>query len=220
MTDTSGASKFNAMRIVASVTGILVGLTGFEHGLFEALQGNVTTSRGVIEAIGPAQRFWENGTEPAFTLVPNFLLTGVLAMIVGWIIMIWSAGYIERKRGAWILTLLTVGLFLVGGGFAPVVLAVIPVFAATQIGKPLTWWRSRQPSRTLEILAGLWKWVFPVFIFLCLLAVVVAIFGYPLLWFFNADGTLAVLSTMSNATFFGLGPLSLISAFAHDSKDL
>ncbi len=218
MTSSNDVGNFSAMKAVASVTGILVGLTGFEHGLFEALQGNVSMSRGVIEAIGSAQRFWEHGMEPAFTLVPNFLLTGVLAMIVGLSIMIWSAAYVDRNFSAGILALLAVAVFLVGGGFAPPVLAVIPVIAATQIDKPLSWWRSRRPSQTLDFLAGSWKWAFTTFIALGLLAVVVAIFGYPLLWFVDADGTLATLSTMGNVTFFGLGPVSLISAFAHDSR--
>jgi hypothetical protein len=218
MTNSKDVDRSSAVETVASVTGVLVGLTGFEHGLLETLQGNFSMSRGVIEAIGPAQRFWAYGTEPAYTLVPNFLLTGVLAMSLGLIIMIWSAGFIERKRGAWILALLSVGLFLVGGGFAPLVLAVIPVIAATQIGRPLSWWRSHPSSRALDALARLWKWVFILFVFLCLLAMIVAIFGIPLVWIFDADATLEILSTMGNVTFFGLGPLCLIGAFAHDSR--
>lgn len=219
MRSTSDDNPTNAMRIVASVTGILVGLTGFEHGLFEVLQGNISMRVGVIDAIGPTQRLWENGTEPAFTLVPNFLVTGILAMFVGLMIMIWSFAYIDRKNGAWILVLLSVAVFLVGGGFSPLVLAVIPVIAATQIDKPLTRWRSHLLSRVLDILAGLWKWVFTTFVILCLLALIVAIFGYPVLWFMDADQTLVFLSTLGNVTFFGLGPVAIITAFAHDSKN-
>jgi hypothetical protein len=220
MTNTSEVNQFNAMRIVASVTGILVGLTGFEHGFFEILQGNVSLRVGVIDAIGPAQRLWELGTEPAYTLVPNFLVTGILAMIVGLTIIIWSAVYIDRKNGAWILGGLSVVVFLVGGGFAPLVLAVIPVIAATQNDKPLSWWRSHLPSRALDFLSKLWIWVYTTFVILCLLAMIVAILGYPFLWFMDADDTLKVLGTMGNIAFFGLGPLSLITAFAHDSKKL
>lgn len=219
MTSTSGAGKFHAMRVVASVTGILVGLTGFEHGLFEVLQGNVPLRVGVIEAIGPAQRLWENATEPAYTIVPNFLVTGILAMIIGLMIMIWSATYIDRKNGAWILALLAIAVFLVGGGFAPLVLAVIPVVATTQIDKSLSWRRSYLPSLALDFLSRLWIWVFTTFAVLCLLALIIAVFGYPVLWFVDADQTLAFLSTLGNVTFFGLGPLSLITAFAYDSKN-
>ena len=62
-----------ATRAVASTLGVLVGLAGVEHGIFEMFQGNVAPSDFMIEAIGPVQRFWEFGTERALTVVPNFL---------------------------------------------------------------------------------------------------------------------------------------------------
>jgi hypothetical protein len=33
---------------------------------------------------------WTRGSEPAFTLVHNFLLTGVLATIAGLLLIVWS----------------------------------------------------------------------------------------------------------------------------------
>jgi hypothetical protein len=62
----------HATKIVASIFGVLVGLAGIEHGVFEILQGNVSTNGIVIDAIGPAQRFWEYSTETALTIIPNF----------------------------------------------------------------------------------------------------------------------------------------------------
>lgn len=43
-----------ATKTVASTFGVLVGLADIEHGLLEMLQGNVTPSDIVIDAIGPA----------------------------------------------------------------------------------------------------------------------------------------------------------------------
>ena len=209
-------NKVSATRTVASTLGVLVGLTGFEHGLFAALQGNTVPSSRVIEAIGPAQRFWEHGTEPAFTLVPNFLVTGILAMIVGLSVMIWSVAYIDRKHGAWGLALLSVALFLVGGGFAPLFLAILPVAAAAKINSPLTWWRTYLPPRLRGMLAGVWQWPLAAFVFLSLLLVVLAIFGYPFMWFCDADQTLNLMTPIGNITFYILGPIVLVTAFAYD----
>ena len=94
-------------KITASILGILLGMAGFvNHGIFEVLQGNSSTKGFMIEAIGEAHRFWVHGTEGAFTLIPNFLITGICVMIVSLSIIIWSIKFIHIKHGA------TVFLFL------------------------------------------------------------------------------------------------------------
>jgi hypothetical protein len=45
-------TTISATRAVASTLGVLVGLAGIEHGFFELLQGNVTPSGIMIDAIG------------------------------------------------------------------------------------------------------------------------------------------------------------------------
>ena len=70
--------------ITSSAIGVLLGLAGIvNHGLFEILQGNITTNGFYIEAIGENHRFWLYGTEGAFTLIHNFLITGIFAILVG-----------------------------------------------------------------------------------------------------------------------------------------
>ncbi len=206
----------SAARAFASTSGILVGVAGMEHGLFEILQGNVRPGGLVIEAIGPAQRLWEQGTEPAFTVIPNMLITGILAMAVGLLVAIWAGAFIDRKYGPLVMMLLSIALFLVGGGFAPLVLAILPVAAATGIDRPLTWWRRHFPPKLRGFLAGLWAWPLIVFALLCLFAIELAIFGYPLLWFFSADRTVNLLSSLGNVTFFILGPVAVLTALAYD----
>jgi len=79
-----GGVRNSATRIVASTAGVLAGLEGIEHGSFETLQGNGTPGSIMISAMGPpcqATRVW-NGCEPAMTIMPNFFVTGVLAIIV------------------------------------------------------------------------------------------------------------------------------------------
>jgi hypothetical protein len=206
----------SATRVAASTSGILVGVVGMEHGFFEILQGNVRPGGLVIEAIGPAQRFWELGTEPAFTIIPNMLITGILAVVVGLLVVIWAGAFIDRKYGPPVMMLLSIALFLVGGGFAPLVLAVLPVAAAAGINRPLTWWRRHLPPKLRGFLAGLWAWPLIIFALLCLFAIELAIFGYPLLWVFSADHTVNLLSSLGNVTFFILGPVVILTALAYD----
>jgi hypothetical protein len=42
---------------------------------------------------------WPHGNEPAFTLIPNFLVTGIAAMIVGLIVIVWSLFFVQKQRG-------------------------------------------------------------------------------------------------------------------------
>ncbi len=93
----------HAIKTVVSTFGVILGLSGFNHGLFEALQGNAPTPGLIIQAIGPANRMWLHGTEEAFSIIPNFLVTGILAMVVAIIIMIWSARFLQTKHGSTVL---------------------------------------------------------------------------------------------------------------------
>src|SRR3989337_1801999 len=101
----------SATRVIASTIGAIVGLAGLEHGFFEMLQGNVTPSGLVIDAIGPAQKLWSGATEPALTIIPNFFVSGILAMIVGLLVTIWAVAFVQRKYGALILMEQTLTLF-------------------------------------------------------------------------------------------------------------
>ncbi len=65
-----------ATRINVATLGTIFGISGINHGFFETLQGNVPTPGLFIFAIGEAQKMWLHGDEPAFTIIPNFLLTG------------------------------------------------------------------------------------------------------------------------------------------------
>ena len=55
------------------------------------------------------------GTEEAFTLLPTYLSTGLVAIAISLTMMVWSLGFLHTRRGATVLGLLFVGLFLFGG---------------------------------------------------------------------------------------------------------
>ena len=208
-------SNISATRAIAIAFGILTGLAGIEHGIFEMLQGNVTSSGVVIEAIGPAQKFWEFGTEIAMTVIPNFFVTGILAMIVGFAIIIWSSAFIQSKYGAHVLAILTIMLLLFGGGFAPIFGAVLAIIVATRINKPLTWWSSHIPVNTRGFLARSWTWFMIVFISVYLFCIVSGIFGWPLLLFFDAR-TVTNILLITGLSVLVLMLYVILAGFAYD----
>ena len=145
-----------ATRTIVSTVGVILGVAGMNHGFFEALQGSAPTGGLIIQAIGPGQRMWVHGTEEAFTLVPNYLLTGVLAIVVSLVIMVWSVGFIHTRRGPTVFFLLFMLLFLVGGGIGQV-LFFLPAWAASRkINSPLEWWEKTLPPRWRKTLARVW----------------------------------------------------------------
>jgi hypothetical protein len=181
MKSSEQADSFNnkATRLVASVYGILVGLAGIEHGIFEMLQGDVPIDSIMINAIGDLYKFWEGASERALTVLPSFLLSGVLAIVLGTIVTIWASLFVQRKYGATILLLLTMTLFLVGGGMAPIILSIFAVVSATRIDKPLTWWKANLSTGLRSLLAKLWSWILILFVIVFWSTVGVQIFGLP-----------------------------------------
>jgi hypothetical protein len=210
------AHRTVATRAVASTLGVTVGLAGIDHGIFEILQGNVAPRGLMIEAIGPAQRVWEYGVEPALTIVPSFLVTGILAVILGLLVTLWSVAFIDSTYGAGVYLLLAVSLFLVGGGFAPIFTTVLAALTATRIGKPLIWWRRRVPARLLAWMAKTWLGVLIAFVVLFVFSVEIAVFGWPLTSLLGADRALDLLNA-SAYVMLGLMILSPLTGLAHDA---
>ncbi|MFX0123584.1 MAG: hypothetical protein ACFFAE_08065 [Candidatus Hodarchaeota archaeon] len=207
--------NFSATRVVASSLGVLVGLAGIEHGILEVLQGNVTPNDMWIDAIGPRQRLWEYATETAITIIPSYFWTGILAISFGLIVTLWAVMFIERKYGARILFLLSVILWLIGGGFAPIFFTIFATLAATRINKPLAWWHAHLPDSVRSFLVKLWPWSPIALVVTFWSGVEIAIFGYPLRWFFSADLTYSIQWTLG-FIMLGIMLVSILSAFAYD----
>jgi hypothetical protein len=97
-----------------------------------------------IFAIGsPCQenRAWHS-CFPAITIIPNYYwVTGVFAIIVSVIVFIWTIAFVQWEYGGWVLILLSIIQFLVGGGY------ISPFFASS-----LVWsrqgYRQRSPGGT------------------------------------------------------------------------
>lgn len=168
----------NATRVIATTIGVIFGFSGINHGFFEFLQGNKNTEGLVIQAIGEAQRFWALGTEEAFTIIPNFMISGLLSMLVGLAIIIWSLWFLPTKYGRTVFLLLFILLFLVGGGIGQIAF-FIPAWAfATRIDKPLTWWKKVLPKSSWPILSKLWTVILVLASIAILIGLEIAIFGF------------------------------------------
>ncbi|RSM49362.1 hypothetical protein DMB66_44880 [Actinoplanes sp. ATCC 53533] len=144
-----------ATRAVVSTFGLLAGLAGIEHGIGEVLQGSVSPAGLAIESWPDSKAFEILGGEPALTVIPNLLATGIVAVIVAAAVAIWSVRFVERQHGGLVLILLCVLLLLVGGGFGPPLIGVIVGFGATRIGAA----PGRRPGRVAQAVGRFWPWV-------------------------------------------------------------
>jgi len=167
-----------ATRITVAMLGSILGLSGMSHGFFEVLQGYTPTGGMFIAAIGEAQKMWPYGDEYAFSLIPNFLITGIVAMLVSITIVVWSIGFTHKNHGSTILFLLFVLLFLVGGGVAQIVFFPFFCLVSSRINQPLRWWRKVLPVKIHKPLGNLWPWCLAIGSFLFVFALQIAITGF------------------------------------------
>jgi len=140
--------RVNSTRLFVIFMGVLAGLTGMVHGLYETFQGNTPTGGYVIASFG------------VFTIIHNYLLTGIAAMIVGLSLALWAIGFIHKKNGPIVFLILAILLFFVGGGVAIVFFTPFAWGASTRIDKPLAWWRKALPENVRKLLARSWPVIF------------------------------------------------------------
>jgi hypothetical protein len=207
-----------ATKSVATWFGVTAGIAGIEHGYFEIMQGNNPTDGVMIASIGPPclpEEVW-NACEPALTIVPNYLVSGILSILIGFLILIWSAAFIQRKRGGTILILLSLALLLFGGGIFPPMIGIAGGIAGTRINKPLP---GEYPSRSISLGARFWPW--PLVIFL------VWIWGQWVIGYYYNDflqgimpfGLLLILIMMPFSLFSGYS-IDKIAEYSESEKSL
>jgi hypothetical protein len=194
-----------ATRIVALAFGMFAGFGGPEHGYFEILQGHIRPDSLIIAAIGPPcnpEKVW-NLCEPAMTVIPSFLVTGILATVLGLITMVWAVAFVHKRHGGIVLILLSIALLLAGGGLFPPVIGAIAGVVGTRINAPLT----RRPGSVSRFLAKLWPWSLVAFFVWALGQFLVGRYLNELL---QKSGFLSPLLIV------GLLVLSILTAYASD----
>jgi hypothetical protein len=161
-------TKHGVARTVSSILGVYGGFLGFEHGIGEILQGNLAVPTIRINAYGSAGLPFPFGHEPAMTLLPTFLLTGIAATLTAMLIMFWSAFFTSKKPAPLVLLLLSILLLFVGGGYGPIPILIFAVIAGFEARSQFGIWR-KLPLIFRRFLALSWKW-FVALIFIVVIA--------------------------------------------------
>ncbi len=185
--------------------GIIGALTAFGHGIFEVMQGNTSTS-DILDRIG------------AYTLLPNYLITGICTIIISLGIIGWLLLYVHRPYSSIIFFVLIVILFFVGGGVAPIFGLVITCIVSTQIRNQLAWWKALNSPNSLKLLAKIYHLLLTTGALFLLLGICVWLFLTPpghlykiniidyICWSLLGFGTVLIL-------------LSIFAGFSHDVEN-
>ena len=153
MEDSRHAQPGRAMRTVAGVFGLLAALAGMEHGIGEILQGPVAPDGPVFRSWAGNEAFGILDGEPAFTVLPDLLVSGVATVVAAGVFAAWAVAGIHRRRGPAVLIGLSLLLFAVGGGFGPPLLGIILGLGVSRLAAP-----SRAPGPATRATAKAWPW--------------------------------------------------------------
>ena len=152
----------SATQVTVSTFGVMMGLAGIEHGIGEILQGNIAPS-GIMFPSWPGSAFFRSvAGEPAMTIVPNLLVTGILAILVSLIYLVWATRFVQRKHGGLVLILLSIVMLLVGGGIFPPDHRHLHRRPRDQDQYAVDQWRTQPAVGLRPFLGKVWPWSFVV----------------------------------------------------------
>ncbi len=146
-----------ATRTVVAVFGVLAALAGAEHGLGAIVQGPVRPERLVIRSWPEHAAFDVLDGEPAMTLIPNLLVSGVVTVMVSATLGAWVLLGMHRRHRALVLAGLSVVLLGVGGGFGPPLVGLVLSAGASRLRAT-----TRSPAAVTLRLARVWPWALAV----------------------------------------------------------
>lgn len=133
---------------------------GVEHGVGEILQGS-QKAPGMIFPSWPDSAFFAvQAGEPSFSLIPDMLVTGILASL-------FSVAYIstivflpDKRNSRALLLVLSVLMFLTGGGIFPPILAILISLMAGRLSIQPSRWKSPGPKSARPFFTRIWPWMF------------------------------------------------------------
>jgi drug/metabolite transporter (DMT)-like permease len=160
---------------------------------------------------------WPHGAEPALTLIPNFLAAGIVTIIVGAALIVWSIAGVHKPKGSTVFLILFLVLLFVGGGVAQVLFFPVFWLVSTRINSTLSWWDRAIPRAARGALSRVWAIALVIAAGLMSGTLYLAVTGYiP-----RMDDPEAVLSVMMFSLFsvMVLLPLIIVSGFAKDLAD-
>jgi hypothetical protein len=182
----SRTAKNRSTALFVAILGTVIGVSGAIHGVHAILKGNTPTGGMLLASIG------------AFTVVQNYLATGILAVALGIAVIVWSIAFIDRKHGSAVFVALSAALFLVGGGIAEVAFILLTALLSTRIHHPLASWRRAAGSPFGLALSRLWPYAIT-------LAFSVFLIGYSIWLFVLPPGEVRQIGTLHYVTWASLG---------------
>jgi hypothetical protein len=190
--------------------GMLAGIMGIEHGIGEVLVGNRSTESMFILSWPDSSFFEIMSGEPAMTIIPNYLVTGLLAILTSTVFLVVLLKSSRDGKAITILFFLLILMLLFGGGFGPPILGMIAVLIALKRNSPLKSW-GKLPASIHRVLSRLWPWSFG----LCLLGWLMLFPGAVLIAFFTGidDALLMVIPILMA---FAMIPITLLMGFSRD----
>lgn len=204
-----------ATHTTVAVLGTVAGMAGIEHGVGEiqqAMRGRRDPGAVVIESWPDTPAFALLDGEPAMTILPDLLVTGLLAILFSLAFIVWAVWFTPRRHGGWVLIAISVAMLLFGAGFGPPLIGLILGATATRINAPLTWWRTTLPASVRRALSATWPWALG----LCVLAWLLAFPGMVLLAHFGGVQESNIMFVLAPAMFLFLF-LAVAAAFARDA---
>jgi len=189
----SHTSKNRSTAFFVAILGTVIGVSGAIHGVHSILKGNTPTGGMLLPSIG------------AFTIVQNYLLTGMLAVVLGMAVAVWTIVFIDRKYGPTVFVALCVALFLVGGGIAEVAFILLAALLSTRIHHPLARWQRAAESRLGLALSRLWPYAISI-------AFSIFLIGYSIWLFVLPPGEVRQIGPLHYVTWISLsiGFISLL----------
>jgi hypothetical protein len=211
MQDNHGLMQRGALGLVATIFGVLAGLGGLTHGIGEVLQGDVKPDGIIINSWTKGPIATHMGGEPGMTIVPNLLVTGALTIFTSLAVLAWATLFVHKKRGGWVLMLLSTLMMLVGGGFGPPIIGILAGAAGTGINAPHAAWRRRLSVKVRRSLARLWPLACAVSVINGVFLVVGSVILVYLVGFHHPD-------LFTNSFFFAVLslPATILTGIAHD----
>ena len=166
------------MLKVSCFLGVILAVSALWHGIFELLQGNQPTPGYLIEAIGPEHVKWKYGTADVFSLIPNFMLSGIVVINLSIITVFWSIFSFKYSFGSWVFLLLFLALTLTGGGMVFIPFYLLVWGFSTRINKSLSWWKDFLPERFYKSFTRIWPYSIIAVIACWFIALAITIWGY------------------------------------------
>lgn len=152
----------NPMKVSTIVLITYSAIIGFIHGVGEILQAGSKSNSNFIYALAVTDpdTFWHAGL-PAYSVIPDFLISGIITVLICIIIVIFANLLIDRDYFKF-SPLLFVLLFLFGGGFVPPFIGMIS--SIYYVIKRKLKMNIKQPSFLRKLIAKSWIYLISVLI--------------------------------------------------------